>query len=310
MEAETEERRRIQHMSKKVTYDSDKGGYQTQVLIKSSLIYVVLILLTLICLIPIWILIVNATRTSDDIINGVSLIPSTNLFANINTLNTDSLYNVFYSPLRGMLNSFIIAGSCCALTVFFSGLTAYGIVVYDFKAKGPMFVFILAVMMVPSQVTAVGFMKLLVDWKLLDSYVPLILPAIAAPAIVFFMRQYMLSSFPLDIIEAARIDGSSEIRTFLTISIPMMKPAFAVQAIFAFISKWNDYYNQSLVLVSGEPKQLTMPMMVQKVVAIDRTADYGANYTAIFLSIIPVVVVYVVLSKFIIGGVAAGGVKE
>lgn len=297
-------------MSKKVTYASDKGGYQTQVLVKSALIYVVLILLTLICLIPLWILVVNSTRSHADIISGVSLIPGSELFANLHKLNTEAIYTAIYNAPRGILNSFIIAGCCCALTVFFSGLTAYGIVVYDFKAKGPMFVFILAVMMVPSQVTAVGFMKLLVDWNLLDSYLPLILPSIAAPAIVFFMRQYMLSSFPLDIIEAARIDGSSEIRTFLTISIPMMKPAFAVQAIFAFIQKWNDYYNQSLVLVSGNNEQLTMPMMVQRVIANDRIADSGVNHAAIFMSIIPVVIVYVVLSKFIIGGVAAGGVKE
>ncbi|HBI85073.1 MAG TPA: sugar ABC transporter permease [Ruminococcus sp.] len=297
-------------MSKKVTYADDKGGYQTHVIIKSALIYVVLILLTLICLVPIWILVVNATRLHNDIIGNVSLLPGTHLFDNIRTLKENSLYNVFFSPLLGMKNSLIIAGCCCALTVFFSGMTAYGLVVYDFKLAGPAFVFILAVMMVPTQVTAVGFMKLLINMNLLDSYIPLIIPSIAAPAIVFFMRQYMLSSFPLDIIEAARIDGSNEFRTFLTISIPMMKPAFAVQAIFAFIQKWNDYYNQSIVLVSGKKSQLTMPMMVQKVIAIDRNADYGANYAAIFLSIIPVVVIYIVLSRFIIGGVAAGGVKE
>ena len=298
-------------MSKKVTYAGEGStSFQTKVLVKSTLIYIALILLTLICLVPIWILIVNSTRQHNDIISGVSLIPGTNFFQNLNTLKTNTLYNTFYHPLVGMRNSLIIAGSCCALTVFFSGLTAYGLVVYDFKAKGPMFTFILAVMMVPSQVTAVGFMKMLVSLGLLDNYIPLIVPSIAAPAIVFFMRQYMLSSFPLDIIEAARIDGSSEFRTFLTISIPMMKPAFAVQAIFAFIGKWNDYYNQSLVLVSTKPNQITMPMMVQKVLSIDRNADYGANYTAITLSIIPVVVIYVVLSKFIIGGVAAGGVKE
>lgn len=294
----------------KVTYESDKGGYQSHVMMKSILIYIVLIFLTLVCLVPIWILVVNATRLHNQIIGNVSLIPSTHIFDNIKTLKENSLYNSFFHPLIGMRNSLIIAGSCCALTVFFSGMTAYGLVVYDFKLKGPAFVFILAVMMVPTQVTAVGFMKMLIKMDLLDSYIPLIVPSIAAPAIVFFMRQYMLSSFPLDIIEAARIDGSSELRTFLTISIPMMKPAFAVQAIFAFIQKWNDYYNQSLVLVSSKKNQLTMPMMVQGVIAIDRNADYGANYTAIFLSIIPVVVIYIVLSKFIIGGVAAGGVKE
>lgn len=294
----------------KITYDTDKGGYQTKVLVKSAAIYIVLILLTLICLVPIWILVVNATRLHNDIISGISLIPNLHLIDNIRTLKENRLYNNFFNPLLGMKNSLIIAGSCCALTVFFSGMTAYGLVVYDFKLKGPAFVFILAVMMVPTQVTAVGFMRLLIQMNLLDSYIPLIVPAIAAPAIVFFMRQYMLSSFPLDIIEAARIDGSNEFRTFLTISIPMMKPAFAVQAIFCFIQKWNDYYNQSIVLVSGKKNQLTMPMMVQKVIAIDRNADYGANYTAIFLSIIPVVVIYVILSRFIIGGVAAGGVKE
>ncbi len=297
-------------MSKKVTYAGDNtSSFQTKVLMKSTLIYIALILLTLICLLPIWILIVNATRQHNDIIGNLTLIPSNYFFKNLKTLRTNDLY-MFFHPIVGMRNSLIIAGSCCALTVFFSGLTAYGLVVYDFKLKGPMFTFILAVMMVPSQVTAVGFMKMLVSMNLLDNYIPLIVPSIAAPAIVFFMRQYMLSSFPLDIIEAARIDGSNEFRTFLTISIPMMKPAFAVQAIFAFINKWNDYYNQSLVLVSSEPSQMTMPMMVQHVLAIDRNADYGANYTAIALSIVPIVVVYIVLSKFIIGGVAAGGVKE
>ena len=294
----------------KVKYDSDKSSYQTHVIIKSTLIFIVLILLTLICLVPLWILFVNSTRLHADNIKSLTLIPSTHLFSNIKKLLTLNLYTVFFHPLVGIRNSLIIAGCCCALTVFFSGLTAYGLVVYDFKLKGPMFVFILAVMMVPTQVTAVGFMNLIVSWHWTDNYLALILPSIAAPAIVFFMRQYMLSSFPLDIIEAARIDGSSEFRTFLTISIPMMKPAFAVQAIFAFIQKWNDYYNQSLVLVSSNANQLTMPMMVQKVLAIDRTPDSGAKYAAIFLSIIPVVVVYLVLSKFIIGGVAAGGVKE
>ena len=296
----------------RVTYDSDKGSYQAHVIVKSVLIYIVLLLLTAICLVPIWILVVNATRLHNDIIGNVTLIPSTHMFDNMKTLKDNSLYNKFFHPLIGVRNSLIVAGCCCALTVFFSGMTAYGLVVYDFKLKGPAFVFILAVMMVPTQVTAVGFMKLLISLGKfgLDSYFPLIVPAIAAPAIVFFMRQYMLSSFPLDIIEAARIDGSSEFRTFLTISIPMMKPAFAVQAIFAFIQKWNDYYTQSIVLVSGKKEQLTMPMMVQKVISIDRSPDSGANYAAIFLSIVPVVVIYIILSKFIIGGVAAGGVKE
>lgn len=298
-------------MSKKVTYASDSSSYQTTVIVKSVFIFLGLLLLTIICLLPIAILFVNATRDHNDIINeGITLIPGTSILSNLKVLRTNDLYKIIFHPLISMKNSFIIAGSCCALTVFFSGLTAYGLVVYDFKLSGPMFTFILAVMMVPTQVTSVGFLNLIIDMELLNSYIPLILPSIAAPAIVFYMRQYMLSSFPLDIIEAARIDGSSEFRTFLTISIPMMKPAFAVQAIFAFIQKWNDYYTQSLVLVSSRTEQMTIPMMVQGIISEDKAFDNGANYLAISMSILPVVIVYLILSKYIIAGVAAGGVKE
>lgn len=291
----------------KVTYDSDKGGYQTKIMVKSILVYIVLIILTLICLVPLYMLFVQATKTSSQAALGFTFIPSTNMLKNFEVLG--KAYTKF-NGLIGMRNSLIIALSCAGLTVFFSGMTAYGLVVYDFKLKGPAFVFILAVMMIPTQVTSVGFMRMLTNMSLTDSYIPLIVPSIAAPAIVFFMRQYMLSSFPLDIIEAARIDGSNEFRTFITISIPMMKPAFAVQAIFAFIQKWNDYYTQSLVLISGKQNQMTMPMMVKYVLGIRNNADYGANALAVFISIVPVALIYIFLSKFIIGGVAAGGVKE
>ena len=296
-------------MSKKVTYAGENStSFQTKVLVKSIFIYIALILLTLICLIPIWILVVNATRSHAEIIGGVSLIPRLSFFDNLNTLKTNVLYTPFFHPIRGMFNSLIIAGSCCALTVFFSGLTAYGLVVYDFKAKGPMFTFILAVMMVPSQVTAVGFMKMLVSLDLLDSYIPLILPSIAAPAIVFFMRQYMKSSFPLEIVEAARIDGSNEFRTFFTIGIPMMKPAFAVQAIFSFTASWNNYFMPALILDKAEMK--TVPIMIAQL----RSADYGKFdmgkvYMFILLAILPVMIVYMCLSKYIIKGVTAGSVK-
>ena len=143
-----------------------------------------------------------------------------------------------------------------------------------------------------------------------DSFIPLIVPTIAAPAIVFFMRQYLKSSFPLDIVEAARIDGCGEFRTFLTIAIPMMKPAIAVQAIFAFIQNWNNFYQPSMILVSRKFEQLTMPMMINMLKSNDKIADYGVIYAGIALSIIPVVVIYLLLSRFIVEGVALGGVKE
>ena len=271
-----------------------------------------MILLCVVSLIPIYVLVVNATRTSVDITgNGVSLIPGLNLFKNIETmLDWSASGKVQYDAFTGYINSAIIAFSCTFLTVLFAGATAYGVCVYDFRLKGPAYTFILAVMMVPVQVTSVGFYQFMSKIGLTDNYLPLIIPAIAAPQVVFFMRQYIKSSFPLEIVEAARIDGSNEFRTFFTIAIPMMKPAFAVQAIFAFVASWNNYYMPSMILVSREPNQMTLPMMVNTILSNDKLADFGAKYAAIMLSIIPVVVVYFIFSKFIVEGVALGGVKE
>ncbi len=271
-----------------------------------------MIILCVLSLIPIYVLVVNATRTSVDITgNGVSLIPGLNLFKNIETmLDWSASGKVQYDAFTGYINSAIIAFSCTFLTVLFAGATAYGVCVYDFRLKGPAYTFILAVMMVPVQVTSVGFYQFMSKIGLTDNYLPLIIPAIAAPQVVFFMRQYMKSSFPLEIVEAARIDGSNEFRTFFTIAIPMMKPAFAVQAIFAFVASWNNYYMPSMILVSREPNQMTLPMMVNTILSNDKLADFGAKYAAIMLSIIPVVVVYFIFSKFIVEGVALGGVKE
>ncbi len=279
---------------------------------KDIIITAIMIIICIVSLLPLYILIINSTRSSVDISgNGVSLIPGLNLFKNFGTLaDWSATGKVEYNALRGYLNSAIIAFSCTFLTVLFSGMTAYGVVVYDFKLKGPAYTFILAVMMVPVQVTSVGFYQFMARIGLTDNYLPLIIPSIAAPAIVFFMRQYMKSSFPLEIVEAARIDGCGEFRTFVTIAIPMMKPAFAVQAIFAFVSNWNNYYMPSMILISRKSSQLTLPMMVNTILSNDKLADFGAKYAAIMLSIVPVVVVYLIFSKFIVEGVALGGVKE
>ena len=111
-------------------------------------------------------------------------------------------------------------------------------------------------------------------------------------------------------VEAARIDGCSEFRTFVSIAIPMMKPAIAVQAIFAFIASWNNFYTPNMILISSNFGQKTLPMMISAIQASDKFIDYGAIYLAIALSILPIVIIYVLLSRFIIAGVALGGVKE
>lgn len=298
-------------MSKmKSTYGEPKDNYTAKIKVKSGILLVWFIILTIICLLPIYILLINSTRESSDIANGITFIPHGNLGKNFKTLFTNGDYSSVYNVFIGYRNSFIITGFSTVFTVFFSAMTAYGIHVYDFKVKEIAYTIILLVMMIPMQVTSSGFVNFMMKLNLTDTYWPLILPSIAAPAVVYFMSSYMKSSFPLEIVEAARIDGCGEFRTFVSIAIPMMKPAIAVQSIFAFIASWNNFYTPKLILISAEKSQKTLPMMISSLQASDKFNDYGAVYLAIALSIVPIVTVYILLSRFIIAGVALGGVKE
>lgn len=296
-------------------YNQSSAEYKRQITIHSTIRLIVCIIITIICLLPIYIMIVNATRSTGDIINnGISFLPGGSLIKNFKTLNdpaaADGAYVRSFNMWIGYKNSLIIAVCSAALSVFFSGMTAYGLTVYDFRFRGSATTFILAVMMIPMQVVSTGFLQFMVRIGLNDSYIPIILPSIAAPAVVFYILQYMKSSFPLDIVEAARIDGCGEFRTFIQIALPMLKPAFAVQAIFAFVSSWNNYYTPSMILISNKPEQRTMPMMVTGVLGNDKVSEFGVNYLVVAISILPVIIVYLCLSKFIVKGVALGGVKE
>lgn len=291
-------------------YGEPKSNYSAKIKIKSTILFIWFFFLTLICLIPIYILIVNATRSHAEIANSLSLIPSSSIGKNFKYLSDTPELKAVYNALAGYKNSIFITVCCTILTVFFSAMTAYGCHVYDFKLKEVSYSIILLVMMVPVQVTSAGFVSFMRDIHLTNTYWPLIIPAVAAPAVVYFMRSYMKSSFPLDIVEAARIDGCGEFRTFVSIAIPMMKPAIAVQAIFAFIASWNNYYTPNMILIDVELEKKTLPMMVAGLQASDKIKDYGGIYLAIALSIVPIIIAYVFLSRFIIAGVALGGVKE
>ena len=171
-----------------------------------------------------------------------------------------------------------------------------------------MFTFILMIMTIPTQVTALGFLQLVDNMGLTNSFIPLIIPTIAAPSVFFYMKQYMESSLPSALVEAARIDGSGEFRTFNTIVLPLMKPAIAVQAIFTFVSSWNNYFTPALVLQENNKK--TLPILIAQLRSADFLKfDMGQVYVMIAFSIFPVIIVYLIMSKYIVGGVAMGSVK-
>ncbi len=282
--------------------DNTKG--RVQLIALRVLVYAILIFLTILCLFFFYLMIINATRSNAQLATGFTLLPKGNFFVNLKNAWNDASINI---P-RGMLNSLIIALSSAAITTYFSALTAYGVHVYNFRAKNFVFTFIMAVMMIPSQVSALGFLQLMNKWNLTNNYIPLIVPSIAAPVVFFYMKQYMESVLPLEIVEAARCDGSGEFRTFNTIILPIMKPAIAVQAIFSFVSSWNNYFIPALLLDKAEMK--TVPIMIAQLRSADYSKfDMGKVYMFILLAILPVMIVYIILSKSIIKGVTSGSVK-
>ena len=266
------------------------------------------ILFCLLSLLPFLLMVMNATRTSGDIQAGVTLIPSSHLMENWNML-LQKQNGMRLTLGRAMLNSLCITVPGTFLAVYCSCMTAYGIHVYNFKAKKFAWAFIMAIMMVPNQITIIGFYRFMLKLNLVDTYIPLIIPAIASPGTVFFLRQYVLSVMPPSLIEAARIDGASELYTFHRIAIPIMSPGIATMSIMGFIGGWNAYLLPMIILNKNE--KFTLPVMMATLRAsTDITANQGAIYLAVAISVIPILLVFAFFSKYIISSISAGAVKE
>ena len=267
--------------------------------------HIVLILLSFMCLFFFYVLIINATRSHGDLQKGFSALPGKYFLENLKNVANDGSFPMF----RGILNSVIVSSCSAALCTYFSSLTAYGLYAYEFKARKVAFTFIMAILVMPTQVTAMGFLRLVTKMGLYDSLLPLIIPSIASPAVFYFMYSYLQSSLPLSIVEAARIDGSGEFHTFNRIVIPIMKPAIAVQAIFTFVGSWNNYFVPALIIQSKS--KMTVPILIATLRGADyMNFDMGKIYMMITVAIVPIIVVYLLLSKYIIAGVTLGGVKE
>lgn len=273
--------------------------------IRTIFAYIVLIFLAFLCLFFFYILIINCTRSHQQIQAGFSFLPGSSFMKNFNNVMHDAKLPV----LNGIKNSLIVSTCTAALATYFSALTAYGLYAYNFKLKKPAFIFIMLILVMPTQVSAMGFLNVITKLGMLNTLYPLIIPSIAAPAVFYFMYSYMQSSLPMELVEAARIDGCGEFKIFNRIVLPIMKPAIAVQAIFAFVQNWNNYFIPALVLQDNDKR--TLPILI----AMLRSADFlkfdmGKVYMLITIAIVPIIIVYIALSRYIVAGVALGGVKE
>ena len=267
-----------------------------------GLLYIALILLALLCVIPFWLMIVNSTRSGNEIMTSFSLLPGTSLASNWEAVVNN--LDIFH----GMLNSALIAVCSTVLVSYFSAMTAYGLACYKFRGGNVIFIVMLVFMMVPAQLGLLGFYDLCNNLGLINSYIPLVIPCIASPGTVFFLRQYILSILPMAVLEAPRIDGASELTIFHRIVLPIMSPGIATMAIGAFIGSWNAYLIPLVLL--NKPELYTLPIMISSLNSVrDISTNIGATYLAIAISVVPIIVVFCFCSKYIISSISAGSVK-
>ena len=278
-------------------------NYTLSTNIMRALIYVFLAALLLVTIVPIWLLIVNATRSTVEIQQGISFLPSTHLIENFNILSSRGVKIVL-----GFKNSLFLALVTTAISVYFALLTAYGMVVYEFKGKQLFNNFVVVLVMIPMQISIIGFYQFMSKLGLTDNYLSLILPSIASAGTVFFAKQYLESMLIQDLIDAARIDGASELGIFHRIMLPLAVPGAATMGIFAFVFSWNNFFTP-FILISSLSKY-TLPMWVKTLQGDVYRTEYGAIYLGLAMTIVPILVIYALFSRYIVSGIAMGAIKE
>lgn len=279
------------------------NNYKINTNLMRVVVYAVLIILVIVTIVPIWLLLVNATRSTTEIQQGLSILPSTHLADNYRIL-----INKGINIPRGFGNSLFVAVASTIITVYFSLLTAYGIVVYEFKGKKLFSNFIVVLVMIPMQLTIIGFFQYMSRLGLTDNYASLILPLIANAGGVFFGKQYLESMVIQDLIDAARIDGASELKIFHNIMFPLAMPGAATLGIFAFVASWNNFFNAFILITSLD--KYTLPMLVKTLRGDVYRTEYGAIYLGLAITVVPVIILYAIFSRYIISGIAMGAIKE
>lgn len=263
-------------------------------------IYAFLIVLTVICLLPFYSMIMSSTHPNWAIASQMNLLPGRSFLSNYRQLM--GTINIW----RGFLNDLIIASSATALTIYGSALTAYGFAKYKFPGKPILFACVLGSMMIPGSLGIVGFFRLMRTLHMLNTYWPLIIPAFASAFNTFFIRQNCHASVPDELIEAARMDGASELYIFHRIALPLLRPILSALSIFSFIGAWNSYMLPLIILFNNNLQPL--PVMVAMAQG-SFFSNYGAQYVGIVISVVPIIIVFALLSRKIIGSLAVGSLK-
>lgn len=259
--------------------------------------YIFLSIVSIISVFPLYWMISAATNTSTDVSRG-RILPGTHFMENFNNL-------VSQQPLwRALGNSFMYAIVTTLVCLLICSIAGYGFEIYHDKWKDKLFSILLLAMMVPQVATMVPLFQMFSKARLLNCTLGFILPMISTPFMIMMFRQNA-RSFPVDIMEAARIDGLNEIQIFFRMFFPTMRSTYAAAAVITFMNAWNSYLWPKVIMTDND--SMTMPMLIANLIT-GYVTDYGMLMCGVLFCSIPTMVVFFVLQKQFAEGIT-GAVK-
>ena len=263
-----------------------------------ALIYIVLVLVSIISIFPCYWMVASSFNSTEEIVAG-RVLPSTHLIENLENLFAT------YPIWQGLWNSAKIAVITVVVSLMITSLAAYGFEKFGTRASEKVYGLVLIGMMVPFTALVVPLYKTMATIGLANSHLAIILPAIGSIFLLFFFRQ-SFKSIPNELLEAARIDGASELRIFFQIVFPSMRSTYAAAAIYAFMNSWNNYMWPMIIL--SAPSKKTVILHVAKIITSGYYPDYGVQMVGLVIATLPIALIFLLLQRSFVEGLT-GSVK-
>lgn len=207
-----------------------------------------------------------------------------------------------------ILNSVMISSAVTLSVLLFCSLAGYAFAKYEFKFKRTLFIFVLGTLFVPTQLSVLPTYVIMAKLGWIDTYYAVIVPAMVNAFGIFWMRQYISSAVNSELLEAGRIDGAGHLRIFSKIVVPIITPAYATLGIFTFMNTWNDFFWPFVVL--KDRSHYTIQIALQQLFHTRDGLDYGMILSATFMATLPLLIVFLLFSRWFIAGLTSGAVKS
>ncbi|MBD0734962.1 MULTISPECIES: carbohydrate ABC transporter permease [unclassified Streptomyces] len=264
--------------------------------------YVILVVAALISLFPLYWTVVAASRTDAEIVTPpMPLLPGSHLI--------DNLHIVWDQVDMGkaLINSTIVAGFVSFSTVMFATLAGFAFAKLQFRGRNALLMLVVATMTIPPQLSVIPLYQIITNLGWVGHIQSVILPSLVAAFGVFFMRQFLSEALPIELVEAARVDGAHSLRIIWHVVFPVARPAMAVLGMLVFVQSWNDFFWPFIALNQQNP---TVQVALAGLGSGDHTIDHSIVVTGALVATLPLLLVFAVLGKHIVGGITAGAVKS